>query len=339
MRILSFDIESCTGNPYDASLCSFGYVVAEDDKITEQNDVLCNPVPARFTLGNFGKTPEIKFAYTVKQFRSQPRFDRRYRAIKGLFESADVVIGFALQNDLKFINNACDYFSLQRIPFKFLDVQLLVGHIIPELKNHGLKAVAERFDIEFIEHRSDEDARVTFEVFKNLLSLTQKSVDELVQEFGVVYGENSQKGHTNCYSLTQVKERLEGKSRSTQKMIVNYYGNHSPERVKRQGNAFVGKNYAVAESVYLNDLDAARKICASISAQGGEYDSSIITCNYYVYGEGDKTCSRIKRLNPSCKTVSISEIEKLCNGLTDCNFDNFNIIKEHYAELHTDIKE
>ena len=125
MRILSFDIESCTGNPYDASLCSFGYVVAEDDKITEQNDVLCNPVPARFTLGNFGKTPEIKFAYTVKQFRSQPRFDRRYRAIKGLFESADVVIGFALQNDLKFINNTGNdiYISScadnEKVTFKF----------------------------------------------------------------------------------------------------------------------------------------------------------------------------------------------------------------------------
>ena len=30
MKLLSFDIESCTGSHNDASLCSFGYVTADE---------------------------------------------------------------------------------------------------------------------------------------------------------------------------------------------------------------------------------------------------------------------------------------------------------------------
>ena len=45
MKLLSFDIESCTGSHNDASLCSFGYVVYDNGKITEADDLLCNPLP------------------------------------------------------------------------------------------------------------------------------------------------------------------------------------------------------------------------------------------------------------------------------------------------------
>ena len=81
MRILSFDIESCTGNPYDGSLCSFGYVVYDNGKITEADDLLCNPLPKYFTLGKWGEEPTLKLAYPVSAFRKSPRFDKIYPRI------------------------------------------------------------------------------------------------------------------------------------------------------------------------------------------------------------------------------------------------------------------
>ena len=31
MRLISFDVESCNGNPKEASLCSFGYCISDEN--------------------------------------------------------------------------------------------------------------------------------------------------------------------------------------------------------------------------------------------------------------------------------------------------------------------
>jgi len=72
MKILSFDIESCTGNPWDGSLCSFGFVLAENGAIIKREDILVNPLPRFFSLGKFGEEANIKLAYPVSAFRSSP---------------------------------------------------------------------------------------------------------------------------------------------------------------------------------------------------------------------------------------------------------------------------
>ncbi len=69
MKILSFDIESCTGNPLDGSLCSFGYCMAEDFEIVTKEDILVNPKPKKFRLGKYGEEAKIKLAYSEEEFR------------------------------------------------------------------------------------------------------------------------------------------------------------------------------------------------------------------------------------------------------------------------------
>lgn len=74
MKILSFDIESCTGNPLDGSLCSFGYCMAEDFEIITKEDILVNPKPKKFRLGKYGEEAKIKLAYSEEEFRRAPVF-------------------------------------------------------------------------------------------------------------------------------------------------------------------------------------------------------------------------------------------------------------------------
>ena len=88
MKILSFDIESCTGNPTDGSLCSFGYCLSNDFDIIEKKDILVNPKPKKFKLGKSGEEARIKLAYSEEEFRSAPRFPAAYRKIRPLFEGA-----------------------------------------------------------------------------------------------------------------------------------------------------------------------------------------------------------------------------------------------------------
>ena len=67
LKILSFDIESCNGNSKEASLCSFGYCLTDENfNILEQKDIIVNPASKRFTLLNFKGTKGIKLAYEEK---------------------------------------------------------------------------------------------------------------------------------------------------------------------------------------------------------------------------------------------------------------------------------
>lgn len=335
MKFLTFDIESCTGNPYDGSLCSFGYILTDDDKIISKGDILVNPLPQNFTLGKFGEEPRLKLAYPVKHFRMQPRFNGRYCEIKALFEEADVALGFAVQNDIKYVNNACDKFSLPRIPFKFLDVQMLMGLILPEMKNLGLKAAADRYGIEFLEHRSDEDARVTFEVFLKLLEEAQKSLGEIMADYGIMPGVNTQEGHRNCYSKWQAKERVASNSKSSRKILIHYYGAHSAEKVKVRGDKFKNKFVAVSDALS-TQIELARKVIATTVAEGGYYESSIAKSDFYVTVEGDNLAKKMPKINPSCKVLLLKDFEALCGGLTDCSFNDQKIMEEHYTALITD---
>ena len=336
MKILAFDVESCTGNPWDGSLCSLGYVLFENGKNLGSGDILVNPLPRFFTLGKFGREPNIKLAYPFSVFRSQPRFNARYCEIKALFDQAELVLGFSPQNDMKYLNNACDKFLLPRFDFEFLDVQLLAGLVIPECKNLGLKAVATRFGIDFTEHRSDEDARATYEIFVKLIETSGETLNAVTEKYGIVYGKNGQDGHVNCYSLEEVKKRLEGGSRSVKKILVNYYGEHAAEFIAPRGNYFKGSKVNVSENVYLNDLLSARKIVATAVAEGGIYEPSLTDCDYFIAAMNDKLAERVKKINRRCKVMSIEEFAENVGGLTDCGFDDLTALTAHYAATVSD---
>ena len=88
MEYLVIDTESCTGRADDGSLCSIGYAVCDENlNVLKQEDVLINPLPKRFFIGdkkNFKRTG-IEFAYTIEEFRKAPRFNNLYAKIKELF--------------------------------------------------------------------------------------------------------------------------------------------------------------------------------------------------------------------------------------------------------------
>ena len=53
MEYLVIDTESCTGKDNDGSLCSIGYAVCDENlNIIKQEDVLFNPLPKRFAVGD-----------------------------------------------------------------------------------------------------------------------------------------------------------------------------------------------------------------------------------------------------------------------------------------------
>ena len=127
MEYLVIDTESCTGRSDDGSLCSIGYAVCDENfNVIEKEDILINPLPKRFLVGDKknAKRTGVTFAYTVEEFRKAPRFCDLYDRIKSIF-SGRTVLGFSMANDVKYLNDACDSFSLPRIEYNFYDVQFI----------------------------------------------------------------------------------------------------------------------------------------------------------------------------------------------------------------------
>lgn len=338
MRILSFDVESCTGKPNDGSLCSFGYILTKDGAEIKRGDILVNPLPRLFLLGRWGEEPTIKLAYPISEFRAQPRFNARYREIKGLFEECDLAVGFALGNDLRYINNVCDKFSLPRIPFKFLDVQLLGGLVIEELADKGLKAFAERFGIEYIEHRSDEDARVTYEVFERIIELSGKTLGELVEEYGIVCGTNGAEGYTVCYSRTLLKRRIDKMGKSTRKIIADYLAEHTAESVPVRGDRLKGKKVVAAAPLFSKD-ELAQKVMATAVAEGGICEIQPAGCDYYVTVNSDSFAGKLKKMSRKTKIIYFKNFESEFGPLEDSNIDNLTAVEAHYSAVVSEREE
>ena len=89
------------------------------------------------------------------------------------------MVGFSVSNDVDFLNNACQVYKLDKITYDFVDVQLLHKTVYKKQNMCGLEGVANEFGIEYLAHRSDEDARVTLLVLKRMANELNLSIEEL----------------------------------------------------------------------------------------------------------------------------------------------------------------
>ena len=185
-KILSFDIESCTGSQKDGSLCSFGYYLADSKfQVIEHDDILVNPMPKVFNINQNTYFTDVKLSYPEEVFRASPTFEKHYDRIKNLFQKSTYAIGFAVINDVKYVNDACAKYNLEKIEYKFIDVQHLVKCHLKQKTPMGLKKICEHLEIEYVAHRSDEDARVTLIILEKLCAYYQKSIPELLLHFNL----------------------------------------------------------------------------------------------------------------------------------------------------------
>ena len=319
------DIESCNGQAHRASMCSFGYALAESDlTLTEQKDILINPLPKKFMLGRPGESSRIELAYPEEEFRRAPRFAGRYREIRSKIEGR-IVLGFSLGNDLKYLNNACDVFKLPRIPFFYLDVQTMYM-IAKNTPQRGLGALAAEYGIEFIPHRSDEDARVTLEVLRALAG-EYGGLDALIDRLGIVPGENRAEGYSDCYSREVYEGRIGQRSR---RMRFALFSGFLREQKRAEGGALAGKRVCFDDPIELEDVDYSRRLAAAVYASGGKY-ASAESCNLFVPRGQSKRLGYVKANNRRAKIVPEEEFLELVGDLPEIDTRDAEVLAAEFA--------
>ena len=190
MNYLFFDIE-CAGVFKDkAKICAFGYCRTDEQfHILEKEDLLIDP------QGNFHLTDRkgeqgIVLPYKYADFKNYPTFSKRAEKIYALLQDKNtLVVGHAVQNDVKYLNFESKRFSLPSFRFSFADTQFIYMNAIGDFsRQYGLGAIAESLGVDFTAHKAVDDAYATMRVAQALCQREGIGLTELIEKYAVTLG-------------------------------------------------------------------------------------------------------------------------------------------------------
>lgn len=302
MNYLFFDIEGANSYGGVSKICSFGYVLTNEEfEILERRDILVNP-RSKFNLG-----PNIKLAYEKEEFKAAGDFTQHYDEIKAVLLMPDIqIFGFAVDNDAKYVRDECKRYHLEGMDFDYFDVQRMARDKF-ELNNQpGLPKACELLTIDFDQdiHKSDDDALMTMEVLKAICAKFEKSVDELIEESPACHGRledgqlswlNVQKKSTE--SVERAMNRMTGENGNLQKFL-SFCENVTPN--KKAPKNFEGKSVCISMNYERRNFTQMMNLVQLIVNRGGRYTTKVSQCNMFVTSEyfrsGGKPCVRIENV-------------------------------------------
>ena len=183
MKYLFFDIECAGVFKNVAKICAFGYCLTDEQfNILEKKDILINP-QGGFHLTDRKGEQGIVLPYKYEDFKKYPTFKEQANDIYALLQDSDtLVIGHAVQNDVKYLNLESKRFSLPSFSFRFVDTQFLYMNVIADFsRQYGLGIIAERLGVEFTPHRAVDDAYATMKVACALCRAESLTLTQLLE--------------------------------------------------------------------------------------------------------------------------------------------------------------
>lgn len=180
MNFVFFDVECANCYEGKGKLCSFGYVITDENfNVIKSEDILIDP--------NCEFQPFVlKYVinYKEEEFRDKPRFNMIYKTIKDLLTNCNnISFGFDVFNDLKYINDDCLRYKLPLIKATSYDIQAFYEMYIGNREKKSLGGLAKLFDIDLSslrEHNSKDDAIMTMLVMKAIAQKLNVSGLELI---------------------------------------------------------------------------------------------------------------------------------------------------------------
>ncbi len=336
---VSFDIESCNGKNVGASMCSFGYAIYDSNSnMIKKEDILMNPMSGTFKLSSGRGGNGIELAYSEEVFKKSPKFPALYENIKQIIQSKQIVIGFSIANDLNFLNNACDEYGLERIEFSYLDVQKIHKQVFETENFEGLSKLAERYEIEFLPHRSDEDAYVTASILQNIL----KHLDMTFSQFLEKYKKQLQlnKREKVVVGDPNYSKRVALSTTKSKKILMHSFIEEQKEmpREKVQRPFLNGKGICFSDSWEYEDINFTRRLIARMYSLGGKYNGMAKWSKYLIVDserEGDKDILFERRIAHGEKVTIIDKNQflQMLGDIPEMQFDDWKTLCDHKKQV------
>lgn len=299
-----FDCECA--NTYDGigKICSLGYVICDDElNVIESEDVVMNP-ECEFDWYLFSGKGGIKLAYSKDYFRSKPNYESYYKDIKKLLTTGNrYIAGFAVGNDVGFINNSCERYNLPFIQFRAFDLERYLEKKYE--KKQKLSEWAQEFGVnleKFQTHKSVDDAMMTMLCLKAECMRTGQSVEEIITADKQLFVSNEQ-------ILEQAAERAYRKE--MMEKISRLFGKVSP---KPHFKTLVGKKFELDKKI-LRDVDYAFELVKRIYDNGGMVVDHVFASKnaqaFVVFQSIPDIPQLLKKIEDrGAKPVSLEELEE-----------------------------
>lgn len=279
MRYLAFDIECCDGK----HICEFGYVITDEQfRVLAKECILINP-EEKFNLTGRNDRKNLNLTYSEEQYRTSPKFIVYYDKIKRIIkENEQIIIGFSMNDDAKFLNTACKRYDLNPIEFEFCDVQSAYKNLFG--KELSLENTAKELEISVPEHlhESSEDALLTMEVLKQVCKKKNILPNEVFQNFHFInFGEDINKEivylstHPNQFSKRKIKK------------IISSFAKSAKPQGKIIESEFTGKKVCFSSLYEQKQPVECIILMQQIINRGGKIGFKVSECEYYVKHESD----------------------------------------------------
>ncbi|MBR2974508.1 MAG: 3'-5' exoribonuclease [Clostridia bacterium] len=275
MKYLAFDIEAANGYK-QYSICSIGIVVSDTKfNILHRENVWINP-KTKYNLNGTRKNVGIDLHLDKKLLDSSPDFSQVYGKICKLLTDKDtVVIGHAVDSDVRMLNETCKHYKLPSINFNFVCSQLLYKLYKGDKEVKALNKIAADLQLNYREHNSEDDAWMSLMTVKYLVEQTDQSLEQLLATYQIRIGSN------HNFEIVRPASLLEQVSKkSVTKVAIDKIKAYAA-KVKVQSNQHKGKVFALARSIELDESLAMPAIYQIVSG-GGKYTTKLNKSNYYV---------------------------------------------------------
>lgn len=373
MKYLFFDIECANRDSLGRNqIYSFGYLLADDNMhiLYREKDILINPNIKHWDW----KVLKEMLAYPKEEVIKQPKFKGVYKKIRSLLENDDTIVcGFSVKDDVGYLLDECERYNCEPFQFKFYDIQRLDSNVsgtkVSGLSSTYIKWCARLADSA---HRSDVDARYTYEIARAICDKKKKNLLDLFQENencggkidGFSFGYNDEELLTRNERFAKRKEKrrqyfLEYKEKNGERLLkaecqdfilkgsrndllfLRLLDNVQPKNDREK--IFAGKKISISLNYELYHFKNMLKIVQIICDCGGEYVKKASIADIFIYYEDIKngrTCTKQKFVEAAVangakiQTISFSEF-LMSLGLTE---EALNTLPDENVEYLLDEK-
>ena len=297
---LFFDIECANCFDGVGKMCSFGYVVVDQDfNILDEDDVVMNP-ETEFDWYLFDPKKGCMLAYSKDYFRMQHNFESFHGGIKKLMEAPDrKIVGFSSSNDVGFLVSACERYNLPSINYACYEICTVV-----EQANGGAHKKLDEWcdfygaDIKGLQkHKSSDDAKMTMLLTKAFCEKSGIGLEELLEK---------NKGIKLSVDKYIEQREISRHNKEVMKKISELYGKKSRALLSKK----LSGNYAFGFKLK-NDLDDALKIAQLVQKHGGILMKSLKSNGTVILPDDADVSLRDDLKKRNLKGITVSELLEL----------------------------
>lgn len=300
-----FDCECANTFEGIGKMCSLGYVICDDDlNVIESEDVVINP-ECEFDWYILSGKGECKLAYSKDFFRTKPNFESYYKSIKKLFTTGNRYIGgFAVSNDVGFVNSACQRYNCDYINFRAFDAEKYFENKYE--KKQKLSQWAQEFGVnisKFQSHKSVDDAMMTMLCLKAECIKSGKSIEQ-------VFTENKGFFISSEQMLIQAEERAY--RREVTEKIKRLFGKVSP---KPKFKKLIGQKFEIDGKLF-KDVDTTFELVKKIYEYGGSVYEHLTTGGTVIFQNeiSDQIKTKIEKRGLKC--INIEDFYEILSDKT-----------------------